>query len=73
MLKKKLTYFTFAALIAYGYFLLTTYIFFNITDRNVLISTVLNVAVIIIFVALDKIELIFRQFESVRLQNISRE
>ena len=56
MLKKKLTYFMYAALIAYCYFWLTAFFFFNLTDRNVLISTVLNAAVIIAFVAMDKIE-----------------
>ena len=54
--KKKVSYFIYAALVAWGYYGLTMLIFFNITDRNVLISTVLNAAVIIVFVAMDKLE-----------------
>ena len=56
MLKKKVNYFIYAALIAWGYQGLTALIFFRITDRNVLVSTVLNAAVIVVFVIMDKLE-----------------
>ena len=56
MLKKKVSYFLYAALIAWGYYGLTVLIFFVIADRNLLIATVLNAAVIIVFVAMDKLE-----------------
>ena len=55
-LKRKMIYFIGAALFAYAYYGLTALIFFVITDENLLIATVLNAILIILFVIIDKLE-----------------
>ena len=54
--KKKATFFIVAAAFAYAYFGFTAYVYFSLTDRNPLYSTIINAVVIIFFVIMEKIE-----------------
>lgn len=56
MFKKKITNFLAAAVIAWGYGALTYLIFFFVTSKNPLISTILNALAIILIVIWEKIE-----------------
>jgi hypothetical protein len=56
ILKKRLIYFITAATMAYAMFSLTAYVYFELSNRNVLTATIMNFIAIIVALVLEKIE-----------------
>ncbi|MCL2195713.1 MAG: hypothetical protein FWB76_07170 [Oscillospiraceae bacterium] len=62
-LMKKLIYIAWSAFMAYGYYSVTIYIFFNVTGQNVLAASIWNLSLLLAFLLLDKIiELLYIKY-----------
>ena len=65
MLKKKAIFVLYAAVYAYGVYLLTAFIFTTVARGDILVATIWNLAIIVTFVFLEKIE----NFAVIRLKS----
>ena len=57
ILKKRLIYFVWAVLIAYSYFTISSVIFYEIANENILIAKVWNIAILILILGMEKVEI----------------
>jgi hypothetical protein len=69
-LKKKVIYITWAVLFGFGFFLLTTNVFFNYAGGNAVAATIMNTLLITFFVILDKVQIYI--YNRARANNIGK-
>ena len=72
MLKKKVIKFMWAALFAYGYFGMTVFIFNNVAARSMITATVINSALIIVFLIEDKVGDYFMDKQKTKDPNVKQ-
>ena len=59
VIKKRVTYFLTATVLAYAWFTISAMVYFDLSDRNVLTATIINFAAILFALIEEKIELYF--------------